>query len=758
MKNLLLFLSLFFVADLAFGQGDAPPFVQGQAQASKSVATIIQVPNNLATKTSPSRAMIELGNKNILSNPGFEHSTYSTSWTIGAGITPSAELTNVVDGKQSIFLSPGSLALDLYQDSTLYQAQFADVVQGLASVRVKTSATTNPIYVCPRRAGAYPTQMSSGCVQVQANGKWGLYRVPFNLGGTSNGIGITSNGAGISGVVYVDDAFVGAVDLKVDAQTIQTQDYVATLTSANVPSSVTKNTGSGLFSVSNVGNRIRFTALKNITVNGSGSYEVSGAGGAGAVSIWYINGNSRNVDRVVSNNNASNSGSASLNTTLLTGEYVEFEGAVYAVGAYASANVSVTATVANNVSTFTTASANTGFASCTPSGHQGFGTSPTYDLQCKRVGESLVIMGKVTATTSTAVEARLNLPLWNGVQLVSKNSSIITSIRKVGEATLSAVGDQAPTVLIEPSVSYMTFGFQGASAAGLTKQTASNWIGTGTVTFSLNATIPIDGWEESPLAVAQISGLESCATTLSCADDLSAKISSTDVVSDENYDFINGNCTNATSGQGTCTWNTGIFTVTPNCTITPKGGAQVYIVSESVTGLNYEVRTSAGTTTDSAVTINCQRTGVDAVFKSARAVASDANIATPGITKIKTCYFSFGGASSTIATPTNCTAASCVEVEDTCNIVASAPTRNSAGDYTFNVANGTFAANAIWQIESRGYSASNEVRECHQYNDTVNRTWSANSSGGGAIRFWCGSVVGGALDGAARIRIEGQAP
>lgn len=439
-KFIALALGLLILSNSAFAVG--PIGVSGQNQTLNKYPSVIKAPNNLATDLGSSTSLIENGNKNILANPSFEYPATptnvanATSWLISSGVTPSTEISIVLDGKKSLMLSPGSLALDLNQDSTLYAAQFADGVQGLAMMRVKTSVTSTPVYVCPRTAGAYPTTMSSGCVQVQANGKWGLYKVPFVLGGTSNGIGLTSNGVGLSGLIYVDDAFVGAVDLKADTL-IQTQDYVATLTSANVPSSVTKNTGSGLFSVSNVGNRIRFTALKNITIDGSGSYEVSGAGGAGAVSIWYINGNSRNVDRVVSNNNASNSGSASLNTTLLAGEYVEFEGAVYAVGAYASANVSLTATSTINSATYSsTCGANcveilslkassagaisdpnvsgwATFASATGSNYTFtpqtnlFTVTPNCWAEIQRVGTSSTALCRVTdATTSSSIVVR----------------------------------------------------------------------------------------------------------------------------------------------------------------------------------------------------------------------------------------------------------------------------------------------------------------------------------------------------------------
>jgi len=75
--------------------------------------------------------------------------------------------------------------------------------------------------------------------------------------------------------------------------------------------------------------------------------------------------------------------------------------------------------------------------------------------------------GKFTSGTPTAIEARLALPTWNGVQLVSAGSSIIPSLQLAGDAVinLSAANYFRNSLLIETSVSYITFGVQQSAIA-----------------------------------------------------------------------------------------------------------------------------------------------------------------------------------------------------------------------------------------------------------------------------------------------------
>lgn len=85
-----------------------------------------------------------------------------------------------------------------------------------------------------------------------------------------------------------------------------------------------------------------------------------------------------------------------------------------------------------------------------------------------------------------------------------------------------------------------------------------------------------------------------------------AKTSSVGVVSNENIDFINGNCTNPSTGNYTCTFNTGKFVNTPNCWIADTFAPQSAITALSASAVSFETRDNAGTLTDTAAGISCQ--------------------------------------------------------------------------------------------------------------------------------------------------------
>jgi hypothetical protein len=236
------------------------------------------------------------------------------------------------------------------------------------------------------------------------------------------------------------------------------------------------------------------------------------------------------------------------------------------------------------------------------------------------------------------------LPTWNGVQLVSANSSIIPSLQVSGfsfSGTSSNPGyvNNAQT-LIEPSVSYLTF--QAPATTTLSKSTGSAITATGIV-LSINARIPIAGWQNSNLIIAQLSGLESCSSTLECTDTFSAKVSSTGIVSDENIDWLSGNAT-VSSGLFTFSLKTGLVSSPLNCTAStnrPNSDATVACRNvETSTNSSLAIRcenTSTGTSSATAFHVICQKQGVDYIGKTAKAVASDQNISTPGTIKSTIC-------------------------------------------------------------------------------------------------------------------------
>ncbi len=187
----------------------APYGFRGQNQTATQYSNVLQFPNNLVTSLGGINALAESGNANILINPNFEHATVATGWS-STTVTPAAETTVVFSGKKSLSMTATAQAWTLTQSSTLYEAQLADSAQGLAYVRIKSSHT-GAVTACSIQAGIVST---TNCLTVIANSKWNLYKLPFTMGGTSNGISISA--ASGTGVTYIDDAFVGSQDLKQD--------------------------------------------------------------------------------------------------------------------------------------------------------------------------------------------------------------------------------------------------------------------------------------------------------------------------------------------------------------------------------------------------------------------------------------------------------------------------------------------------------------------------------------------------------------
>ena len=119
----------------------------------------------------------------------------------------------------------------------------------------------------------------------------------------------------------------------------------------------------------------------------------------------------------------------------------------------------------------------------------GFGTPSLSEFQWRQSGSDIEIRGKFTSGTSTATEARIPFPN----SLISAGTSIIPSIQQCGVAILSTAVAANYCIIIEPSVGYMTIGFQSSGAGGLTKEPANGIMSSG-VSMSFFAKVPIAGW------------------------------------------------------------------------------------------------------------------------------------------------------------------------------------------------------------------------------------------------------------------------
>ena len=294
-------------------------------------------------------------------------------------------------------------------------------------------------------------------------------------------------------------------------------------------------------------------------------------------------------------------------------------------------------------SVYSSTNADTDWASCNFStlAWQGLGTV-TSDLVCKRQGGDLLISGHFTAGTVSAVEARLPLPLWNGIQLTVKSDTkpltlVGTNYRSSTNATsISTSGSGLNQATANDA--FVTFGFHGANFSGVTKQTGSGvFLSSEVVRVQLR--IPISTFENSNIIIGSFDGIEKCTDSYECTDTFSAKVSAAGVASDENLDWINGNASVAATNQYTITFKPSLFSVAPNCTVTGSASSawQVNSLNASASSIRVDTLTNSGNAAAGSFSIICQKQGADYIGKTAKAVASDQNIATPGTIKSTLC-------------------------------------------------------------------------------------------------------------------------
>ena len=596
----------------------APSFVNKSISSKSEVGSSvtleeIQVNNNQLTQTAVNKHLVESGNKNILTNPSFEHSTFSTGWTNSAG-TLTEETVVEVHGLKAAKLVLSSQTMNLFQDSTLYASQYADGVQGLISVMVKSDVA---LKLCSRSAGV---TSSINCVDILGGNKWSIYKLPVVLGATSNGLAIISSG-NVSGTVYIDDAYVGTQTLTTEVPTCNGNPQCETVFSAKI-------SAIGVVSDENV-NWIN----ANCTAGGSGVYTCNLVSG-----IFTVAANCTATAQNTSGNLAARVTSTSSSLSVLT---INTSAAGQDLPFYISCQkqgVDYQQAVATSPG-FSTLNADTDWQSCghTTSSFTGFGTVSGIETHCKRDGSDLLMKGKFTVGVSTSVEARVNLPIWNGTQLLSAGTQKIPSIQKVGDLARGAAGDAVTFhTLIEPSVSYFTISEVRANVThGLTKAIAANIVGNN-IPLSFTARIPIEGWQNSNIIIGQFNGLERCTDSYECTDVFSATISSAGVVSNENVDWINGNASVSGTSIYNVTLKTGVFSVAPNCTAVPQSGSALTIrESDAATNTSLQFTTFATSTTNATASnwkLICQKQGADYIGKTAKAVASDQNLRTPGVT------------------------------------------------------------------------------------------------------------------------------
>lgn len=234
----------------------------------------------------------------------------------------------------------------------------------------------------------------------------------------------------------------------------------------------------------------------------------------------------------------------------------------------------------------------------------GFGTVTNVNCSGQQVGSEEVIDCTFTSGTSTGVEARVSLR--SGLT----SSATLPTLSFAGYGVISAASTGQYATLIEPSVSYLTFGIQ-QSSAGLVKLNGNAFISSGQ-TYSFKARVPIAQYASS---VPTYTGR--CDDPRKCETVFSAKISSAGVVSGENLDWVNGNATITNTSTYDLVLNTSLFGNIPNCSFITKLNSPAdntnigeRLISTSTTNVIYRITGNSGPLASDAEII-CQRQGQD---------------------------------------------------------------------------------------------------------------------------------------------------
>ena len=702
-----------FIITWAFSvQAGLPPTtLSGDQQTLKPTTFTALTPNNQATQVLGVQSRIETGNTNLLANPSFEHSTVTTGWTI-TNATGTVNTTEMVDGKKDLSLALSG-AIAVTQDSIINAANLVGL-QGEASIKIKSSDVTG-LQVCPRNAGVTVTAL---CARVVSDGTWKHVTIPFIMTATSNGIAIISSGT--TGTVKIDDAFVGT---SAPFQNVSGAKLVGTITitgcigpwsvgstsiaSFGFQSSCVYTTTGAALAPSTQIPAIKFASLP------AGDYRLEYEGLWGTISSAAITGTLQfwdGVNTARETSSALSGGGASTITVPGISQSINYSSTQSNVtleirGKSSASTVSVYGTTAQpgvikvwyfppESKIYSQTSQDYDWTSYTPT-LTGMGTTSPATNQCKyrRNGGDLEAECNFTTGTATTVLGSVSLP--SSLQLDSSrivNTAINTAAGQAfGEIRQGGASNVFGSIVANTgSSTLVVYTAQTTGQTGmLTPGNFLTYYNSGQVT-NIRFKVPISGWSNSATIVGSFAGIEKCANDYECTDTFSAQISSTGVVSNENLDWINGNCTVATNIY-TCPYNTNLKDGTSalsaqlNCSITTNNSSAV--VAEirsgtSTTQLQYETYVSTnGGASAQAAHIKCQKGTTDYKAKTAKVASSIGVPTVPGITTqaIDTFSVSYGTTNAT----TNCTASPCSYLDQIGSAVSSI-TRASLGTYSIN--------------------------------------------------------------------------
>lgn len=132
----------------------------------------------------------------------------------------------------------------------------------------------------------------------------------------------------------------------------------------------------------------------------------------------------------------------------------------------------------------------------------GFGTVSNVDVKYSRLGKFLILQGKFTSGTPTAVEAQMTLPIVNGTQLTVDDTAVPV-IKLAAYASINVATTNQYTLLETGGDSFLNFGLQNGASAGMVALNGSTVL-SATQALVFTAIIPITQWSSDATFIAAI--------------------------------------------------------------------------------------------------------------------------------------------------------------------------------------------------------------------------------------------------------------
>ncbi|MBL0233166.1 MAG: hypothetical protein IPQ08_05835 [Chitinophagaceae bacterium] len=629
-------IALLLISSQAFA-GLPPTTIQGQSDSSAKTKFGFQVPHNQSTDLGGIKALIETGNTNILKNPGFEGG--STGWTLsGTGsftVDATAKGTGALGLNSSISTGGTTIKSDLVTIPNGYLGKngvvSCDIKQasGTASRYLYVSDGTNPI--------STPTLINVNTNNFTEN------KINF-IFPSSGSIQLVYEVVSGSGNQYIDDCKISLADnIGSVSQAILlggvkitgcNNDFSAPLTSSTLTSMVTSPPTGCVFTPFGSATAPTGTARPAVGFPsmGIGSYKIEYEGTVsvraqttpGGDSGYFQFTDGTTTARELSTFNYRGDSSGATNpkwsgfsqsfeyttpkSTVTWEIFAKSDGnsgsQEYISGTTAKPGViRVYYFPSSSQQAVSSAQADYDWTAYTPT-FTGFGTVTNIECQHQRVTSNLNIRCKYIIGTGTGVEARVSLPN----SLTSADTTKIPTLQNVGSNGFSSSG-QNGNMLIEPSVTYLTYALTGTNA--LSKALGTSF--TTGLTHSFYASIPIQGWSSNQRAPTLVGSVTSNSGSAIRVD--SALIGNNGTCSITSQSSSPGMFTsiNPTPANGGCTitFTSGAFSSAPYfCSCNPTNmtasDQQVCrITTQSVSTFTYRVATASASYQNDPVQIMC---------------------------------------------------------------------------------------------------------------------------------------------------------